>query len=64
MHQLRAAWKKGWPAGLFMFVILEIFPMIKNREFDLLIFLTGLSIWSLGALWVGHIIQRIQDKRK
>ena len=60
MNKLYAAWKYGWPGGLLMFGIFEIVPMIKNREFIPLNVLTGLLIWSAGALWIGYIIQRVK----
>ena len=47
-----------------MFTLFEIFPMIKDREFVLVNVLIGLLIWSLGALWIGYVIQRVIHAKK
>lgn len=48
---------------MFMFVVVEVLPIARGkREFDPLIFVVGLLIWSIGALWCGYIIQRIKNR--
>lgn len=63
MGNLKTIWRYGWPGGLFMFVVVEIIPMIKRQAFDPFMFFVGLALWSFGALWMGYIIQRVMRKR-
>jgi hypothetical protein len=56
-------WKYGWPGGLFMFAVIEVLPMIKNQKFDPFSCAIGILIWSLGALWIGYIVQRVKSKK-
>jgi hypothetical protein len=63
MNKLQTAWKYGWPWGLLMFGLLEVIPMIRKMEFNPLLLVYGLVIWSLGALWIGYVIHRVLQKR-
>ena len=63
MKKVVVAWKYGWPVGLFMFVVLEIVPMVRARAFDPWSFAIGLVLWSLGALWCGHVVDRVKNQR-
>ena len=64
---LKAGWRVGWPWGLVLFLWLEIIPMIRDREFDLFIFVAGIIWWPIGGLifglWYNHVVRKLQDKR-
>lgn len=64
MNKLKAGWKHGWPWGLFMFLWLEIAPMVKERRFDPFLFVAGLILWTVGGLCLGLWLNRSLQKKK
>ncbi len=64
MDKLKAGWKHGWPWGLFMFLWMEILPMVKERKFDPFLFVAGLALWTVGGLCLGLWLNRALQKKK
>ncbi|MEE9367704.1 MAG: hypothetical protein V3V05_02455 [Pontiella sp.] len=61
-YKIKQAWKYGWPVGLVLFVVVELLPVFKTREFNPFNLAVGLIIWSLGALWFGFVYCKIKGK--
>jgi len=64
MDKLKTGWKHGWPWGLFMFLWMEILPMVKERKFDPFLFVAGLALWTVGGLCIGLWLNRALQKKK
>ena len=62
LKSIKLAAKYGWPVGLILFVVMELVPAFKAREFNPFNLAIGVLIWSLGALWFGFVFCKIKNK--
>ena len=62
----KTAWRYGWPWSLLMFLILVVWPMVRDRQFDPRLFLVQLLFWVAAAFllgwWIGFVLHR-QSRR-
>ena len=61
-EKLASGWKRGWPIGLAMFLWMELWPMLRDGEWDLPLLAAGAVLWTVGSLliglWVNFLLAR------
>jgi hypothetical protein len=61
--KIQSAWRFGLPWGAFMFVVMDLIPMIRNRDFDTLNLAIGFIIWMFFGSWLfGYLMQLTKSK--
>ncbi len=64
INKIKSAWRFGLPWGAFMFVVMDIIPMIRNKDFDAITLVISFIIWMFFGAWLfGYLTQLAKSKK-